>query len=101
MIIKRELPMRVGERAPSSEDEHFISNPPLPSTNKLKRDSTALTPAILEKSNSVFSSPYLESSPSPIGKDIPSILPDRNTLQEIRKYNRQPKKRRRLYEDSD
>ncbi|KAH8147146.1 uncharacterized protein LAJ45_08946 [Morchella importuna] len=100
-VVKKELYMRVGEPAPSPEEEHFTSDPPLPSTPTLKRDSTALTPDLPEKSNSVLSSPDLQSSPSPIGKDIPSILPDGNALQETRKSNRPPKKRRRLYEDSD
>ncbi|RPB15743.1 hypothetical protein P167DRAFT_571386 [Morchella conica CCBAS932] len=100
-VVKKELYMRVGEPAPSPEEEHFTSDPSLPSTPTLKRDSTALTPDLPEKPNSVLSSPDLQSSPSPIGKDISSILPDGNTLQETRKSNRQPKKRRRLYEDSD
>ncbi|KAH0606905.1 uncharacterized protein H6S33_002893 [Morchella sextelata] len=100
-VIKKKLSMRVGEQAPSSEDQHFTSDSPLPSTPTLKRDSTALTPDLPEESNYLLSSRHLESSPSPVGKDIPSIQLEGNAIQETRKSNRQPKKRRRLYEDSD
>ncbi|KAH8146898.1 uncharacterized protein LAJ45_08977 [Morchella importuna] len=68
-VVKKELYMRVGEPAPSPEEEHFTSDPPLLSMPTLKRDSTALTPDLPEKSNSVLSSPDLQSSPSPIEEE--------------------------------
>ncbi|KAI5845570.1 hypothetical protein DFP73DRAFT_593722 [Morchella snyderi] len=96
-VIKREFPIRVGEQV----FVYLYGDPPLPSTHKLKRNSWSLTPNMLEESNSVLSSPNLDSFLSTVGKGISSISTDTNTLQEIRKSNRQPKKRRRLYEYSD